>query len=133
MRDSGFLLGNDNISLVFFHHHESQIIDSFHISFHSALTKIALILQSDAVELAPSTVKTTVVFFSSSVELIYDVQEKKVDYIINTFSGNHNLTWLKLCHLELHFCLQASCGFMCRRGTVSNTHESLARIQRSLF
>lgn len=77
MRDSGFLLGNDNISLVFFHHHESQIIDSFHISFHSALTKIALILQSDAVELAPSTVKTTVVFFSSSVELIYDVQEKK--------------------------------------------------------
>lgn len=71
MRDTGFLLGNDNISLdFFFHHHESQIIDSFHISFCSALTKIALILQSDAVELAPSTVKTTAVFFSSSAELI---------------------------------------------------------------
>lgn len=64
MRDTGFLLGNDNISLdFFFNHYESQIIDSFHVSVYSALTKITLILRSDAVELAPSTVKTTVVFF----------------------------------------------------------------------
>lgn len=74
MRDTGFLLGNNNISLDFFHHHESQIIDSFHISFYSALTKITLIFQSDAVELALSTVKTTIVFFSSSAQLIYDVR-----------------------------------------------------------
>lgn len=73
-------------SLDSFHPHESQIIDSFHVSFYSALTKIILILSSRCCRINPAAAGTAEGSFYSSGWLVYRVQKKRktVDYVVNT-------------------------------------------------
>lgn len=66
------------------HPHESPIMDSLHISFYSALTKIILILSSHCCRINPAAAGRIEGLFYSSGQLVYIVQKKTVGYAINT-------------------------------------------------